>query len=529
MTTKRQNKSKRSLGSLPKGLPQRKGAKSFSDVNPFEVTHKQKRQKHVVHNRPTFKAKSTEQTLESLQRRQTQLRSTLKTSKKSNVFVDRRIGQYDPSMSKDDQMLARLVKERSRQSQRQSKFRLDDDDNDNDRTPLKLTHKGKPLNPNNMKSDVDLMSDDEDDNGNLAAVDTELHFGGGGISAENTADPYGGSANADLSRVYQHRKTELDDLIMRRKILKQEKTQTKEAQLESIEKMDEGFSELEKLLRYRKNEPKPLVRPKRTEEEVGMDDWHKEMKSMMMKPKSKASDRTRTPEEIAKEEAERLHELETRRLARMNGDFEKDDLSDISVDGKKNRKSKAKHKSKKQATHRNPEELTDSEDEADDDDKLEARFTADGLVYLDKEGKVVKKLGDKEEEEDEESDDESKEDDSDDESDESNEEKETKVPLAVGTRISGNYRAAEQYDNQETWHDGVITKVHTFPDGSVKYDLDYDDGDFEEDAIPKNVKVLEKTSEEKEKSDAKTLEEEVLQMKRKKAKEMARCVAFELF
>jgi hypothetical protein len=45
-------------------------------------------------------------------------------------------------MTHEDQMFARLVKERSRQSRKTSKFQLDDDENDD------ATHKGKKLDPN---------------------------------------------------------------------------------------------------------------------------------------------------------------------------------------------------------------------------------------------------------------------------------------------------------------------------------------------------------------------------------------------
>jgi len=53
-----------------------------------------------------------------------------------------------------------------------------------------------------------------------------------------------------------------------------------------------------------------------------------------------ATDRTKTSEEIAKEESEHLHELETRRLARMNGDFDDEDLSDIDSDNENDAKTK---------------------------------------------------------------------------------------------------------------------------------------------------------------------------------------------
>ena len=522
MGKKRDSKAKRSLSSLPKGLVQRKGAKSFVDINPFELTSRQKKPKHDVHNRPVSKAKNTKHTLESLQRRQTQLRTSIKSSKKANVFVDNRIGQYDPTMSRDDQMLARLVKERSRQSQRVSKFKLDDDGGDDD--SRFLTHKGKPMDTNKMDA---IYSDDEDDDkGNLAAVDTELHFGGGGISSEQRADPYGGGSanpNSDLANVYGvHRKTELDDLITRRRIMKAEKMQTKEAQEDTVEKMDESFAELSQLLQFRKNEKRPDIRPKPTVEEIGMNEWNMEMKQMMMKPKRAATDRTKSPEEIAKEESERLHEMETRRLARMNGDFEEDDLDDISVEGKKS--SKKQQRKKEKRAQRNPEELSDSDEEPETPEH-EAVFTADGLVYLDKDGKVVKKVGgdDDAEEESEDEVDEDSDDSSSDAQDDDNEDAIT-IPLEVGARVKGNYRVEEQFGGTESWYDAAITKVNMEPDGTVTYDLEYDDNDFEENMIPKNVRAVEKSPEEQEKGLQKKEEEDMLKLKRKKARDKARYV-----
>jgi nucleolar protein 14 len=511
MGKKKNNRAKRSLSKLPKGLVQKQGGgpSSFADINPFEVTARQKKPKHEVLNRPVAKAKTTKNTLESLQRRQTQLRSTLKSSKKANVFVDRRIGQYDPNMSKEDQMLARLVKERSRQSQRISKFRLDDDgDDDVGGGDFFLTHKGKRLDPN--QSEAIYSDDDDDDNGNLAAVDTELHFGGGGIN-KNNVDPYGGSSAADLQQVYAHRKTELDDLIARRKMMKAEKMQTKEAQVETVEQMDETFGDLSGLLRFRKNEKPPLEKPKPTQEDQEMNEWNKDLKELMMKPKRKATDRTKTPEEIAKEEAERLHELETRRLARMNGDFEEDDFSDIEVDSRK--------KKKKDKRKRNDEDLSESDDE--DEEKVTPRFTADGLVYLDKEGNIVKKAG--EEGQDDVGDENSS---SSDDGNDDGDENEVRIPLAVGQKVRGNYRAAEQYDGHESWYDGVISKVHRFPDGSIKYDVEYNDGDSEENMIPANVKPIEDPTELAEKNAVERENQEMLKLKRKIAKDKARYVEF---
>ena len=492
MGKKKGTKSKRAMGSLPRGLVHRKGSSPSEPGNPFEMTARMKRPKHPVLNRPLSKPKSTKHALESFQRRQIELRSTLKSAKKANVLLDRRIGEYDQSMSASDQMLARLVKERTRQSQRSSKFRLGDEADD------LLTHKGKNIDPNKSEA---IYSDDEDDYGNLEAVDTELHFGGG--SAKQPADPYGGSSNADLAQIYGQRKTELDDLIARRKTLKAEKVQAKEAQIETVDKMDEDFAELSNMLLFRKDQPHDYMKAASAKEEKEMNEWNMEMKQMISKPKGRATDRTKTPEEKAKEEAVRLQALETRRLARMNGDFDEDDLSDISLDGAgRAKKSSKKHR----AIGRNPDELSDSESSGGEDDHLEATFTAEGLKYVDKGGKIVERSF---------------------EADKCSELPSSEVgpgesrhrPLSVGARVQGNYRAAEQFDGREAWYDGEITKVYFREDGSLRYDVEYADGDFEEDMLPEHVRPKESLSLSKEES---VLQGRDLYLKRNKARDRAR-------
>lgn len=272
--------------------------------------------------------------------------------------------------------------------------------------------------------------------------------------------------------------------------------------------------------------------------------------------KVKATDRTKTPEEIAKEEADRLHKLETRRLARMNGDFDEDDLSDISDDdmgGRRRRKSGKKGVDKKKSSSErglNPEELSDSDDEKNGGDGREVRFTSDGLVYVDKDGKVVGKVGEEQDEnmKDTDSDDDDSEADSqsntseesssrqdlgdsgdeasanissDDESDE-DAHGVTPVQLTKGTKIQGNYRASEQYGGKENWYNGVITAVRKGADGKNSYDVTYDDGDFEEGMIEENVRLLPKSKKELDEEKAKDSEAVVAKRKKLKAKMRAK-------
>ena len=242
-----------------------------------------------------------------------------------------------------------------------------------------------------------------------------------------------------------------------------------------------------------------------------------------------------------------MHELETRRLARMNGDFENDDFSDISDDegkGKgKRKKAKSTNKKKDAKRERNPDEL-DSDEE--DDDELQTKFTADGLVYVDKKGNFVKKFGEDESDDeggqdsgDEETPEESsEEDDSDDlgdsdddasvDSDDGLSEGEESDPegtiLEVGTKIKGKYLADQQMAGKGKWYKGIIKKVTEGKDGNTLYELEYDDGDVETDVTPENVRRQKETSDEKKAEEEKRAKLAKMSSKRQKAKQKARSV-----
>ena len=143
------------------------------------------------------------------------------------------MGEQDPTMTRQEQAMARLVRERSRRSKRNTKYTLADDDEE-----AILTHGGKNMTQVNTQEYV-MLSDDE--GGDLEAMDTELHFGGGASEAKSKrnipSNPYGPSSavSTDLTQLYSRRKTELDDLIARRKLIKAERLQSKEQQSEAFE------------------------------------------------------------------------------------------------------------------------------------------------------------------------------------------------------------------------------------------------------------------------------------------------------
>ena len=575
---KRKARAKRSLSSLPKGLPVRGGNSSKTTttsnttntlVNPFEAAWRtNKRAKHNVVNRPTTnstKVMSSQSALaRALKERQTKLREEIRRSKKSNTFIDGRIGEHDPTMTSEEQTLARLVRERSRRSKRNSKFSLDDNDDDDDNNNNKntghfLTHGGKALDVQAAKHHVLLSDDDEDDKdrGQLDALDTQLHFGGGNIrsssssTARATMNHYGPnttmtdtSSSSFLQHQYTSRKTELDDLIARRKLRKAERLQSKEDQVEAFTRMDESYHELADLLQFRDKglEEQKFWKARKEGTLSQMDtelvDWEMEMKQYQSATARTvaATDRTKTLEEVAQEEAERLQTLETKRLARMNGEYggdsDDDALSDISdvedhlLDKNKSQQPRPK---KKKRDHLPDEQLEndDSDDDGSDNDDLQPRFTADGLVQVDpKTGRVVGKVdatgnfkstGNDEQDENESGTD------------------QEHVLLSAGTRAMACYRAKEQFDGHLTWHHGTIAQVHhvsqTGPSSSsssspcaVKYDVDYDDGDYENGVEAQHIRPLEKRRDEldqEEEEEEQKKQGRILQRKRQKATEKA--------
>ncbi len=282
----------------------------------------------------------------------------------------------------------------------------------------------------------------------------------------------------------------------------------------------------------------------------------------------KATDRTKTPEEIAKGRADELHALESRRLARMAGDFlSEDEFTDISDDdnevggsgnaSKKRKrrvgdKSRGKTKTKVgKRDYSNPEEM---DDEDDDDEKAGKakesgiRFTADGLMYVDQHDNVIGKVGEEEVEEgddddsDNEDDEDSEEGSDDDSTDEGHRDlggsddeasaaalssddhvDDESVADAMGEfkegmAIQGNYHASEQYGNKATWYNGTITKAYWDGGGKLVYDVTYDDGDFEEGMIAENLRPKALSKEQKAAEKDKATEIEIAKKKKLKAK-----------
>lgn len=146
--------------------------RSQRENNPFEL--KFTKQKHEIlgrkvkgiNGRPGVTRKL------GLENRARTLGVELKNKNRTSMVIDKRFGENDKSMSVEDKMLARLMKEKTKGIRSNAAFNLDDDTD--------LTHGGNALSNMDAFDDAGLEAVENDsDDGNIdASIVKYTHFGG---------------------------------------------------------------------------------------------------------------------------------------------------------------------------------------------------------------------------------------------------------------------------------------------------------------------------------------------------------------
>jgi nucleolar protein 14 len=281
--------------------------------NPFDK-FANARKKHEVLNR---RVKGEDRNMgrardKAIDERKTKLLKDYNSSKKSNVIVDKRFGESDPTMSLEEKMFLRFQREKVKSVRNSSAFNLDGGD-----TEI-LTHKGQILGNSNL-DDNDWVSSDEEGGGgrlNKQVVDS-LHFGGGlQQKRSNVAE--------EMGPVPKGRLDALQEIVMKSKLHKMQKKEAKEEQEEERSKLDQAYKELFSSSMLDFNPTGAEKKYGRSERAPGqaaeaLDDYDLSLREMTYEAKLPASERTKTAEEIALEEQKRIEELEEARLKRMKG------------------------------------------------------------------------------------------------------------------------------------------------------------------------------------------------------------------
>ena len=258
-------------------------------------------------------------------RKQSLLRQ-YKAQGRANTFMDMRFGEGDKSLSVDQKALLRFQRQREKEL---SELQRNVDQGGVETGLALLSHQGGDLGAR-------ARFEHEIDDDALGKFDAELvdqhHFGGGGdgnakVEAERTRDP-----NRPKSR-----REAMMEMIAKSKQKKAELFMAKERDDEEMERLDDAFNDIAGELFFRAPSSRSAVFVPTSDKERALHkqqsakaadqykDYNKYYKSMILEARGAATDRTKSPAEIAREEAARLKKLEASRLRRMNGEKDEEE------------------------------------------------------------------------------------------------------------------------------------------------------------------------------------------------------------
>ncbi|NWV62404.1 NOP14 protein, partial [Malurus elegans] len=273
--------------------------------NPFEV--KVNRQKFDILGRKTKNDVGLPGVSRSkaIKKRNQTLLKEYKEREKTNVFKDKRFGEYNTNITPEEKMIRRFALERQQNYGKKNIYNLNEDE--------ELTHYGQSLAEIEKLNDIVDSDSDTEEGGALSAELTAAHFGGGGGLLRKKVSSEQPDEEEDKPK---SRKELLEEMIARSKQEKQERQSRRESALELTEKLDKDWKEIQTLMA--RKTPKSEKKDKEVEKPKP-DEYDMIVRELGFEMKAKPSERLKTEEELAKEEQARLQKLEADRLRRMRG------------------------------------------------------------------------------------------------------------------------------------------------------------------------------------------------------------------
>ncbi|KAI8906713.1 nucleolar protein 14, partial [Gorgonomyces haynaldii] len=278
-------------------------AKQKRQNNPFEL--KQVSQKHEILGRKVkgVVGRPLEQKSRGIEKRKQTIGLMLKNKNRESLVVDRRFGERDASMSLEDKMLQRMMKEKVKTSKKQ--FNLEDD--------VELTHMGQSLDAIDDFNDAGLEKVDNDsDNGMIDEnVVKAIHFGGFGDEPKKSRNEI------------------MKEVIQKSKQHKRERQMQKEFDMDMMDEVDQDLDEIRGLM-VPMNAPGEndgisadrlaMIRGETERVNENLDqDYDKAVREMIYDKRARPTDRVKTEEEIANENLQKLLKQEEERVKRMQG------------------------------------------------------------------------------------------------------------------------------------------------------------------------------------------------------------------
>ncbi|KAJ5558162.1 RRNA maturation protein (Nop14) [Penicillium sp. DV-2018c] len=316
--------------------------------NPFEIKMTNKSSKFDVTTRDgntTAGGGARPGVTKSLgeERRRATLLKEMNSRNKIGGLIDRRFGENDPTMTPEERAAERFARESQRKMRKESMFNLEDDEDE-----MQLTHMGQSLTFDGP------IQDDFEAGGELGDLE-------GAESDEETSRKRKRLADGDAEDQEDfidygdeeqpgRKKTKAEvmkEVIAKSKFYKAERQQAKDDDEDLREELDKQLPDLFDALRGLKPAAKPVAEaPKHDFSDMNPEraammeqsqnknpekEYDQRLRQLTFDQRSKPTDRTKTEEEKAEEEAERLKKLESDRLRRMRGepltDDEEDDMN----------------------------------------------------------------------------------------------------------------------------------------------------------------------------------------------------------
>ncbi|PYH99527.1 Nop14-like protein [Aspergillus ellipticus CBS 707.79] len=298
----------------------------------FDVTTRDKAPKSTASQARPGVTKS----LGEERRRQTLLREMDRKNKVGGI-MDRRFGENDPTMTPEERAAERFARESQKKLRKESMFNLEEDEDE-----FQLTHGGQSLSFDEANIGDDFREGDLEKNEDS---DSELPRKRKRVFADGEDGPEDVDEAEEGEELPERKKSKhevMKEVIAKSKFHKLERQKAKEDDDDLREELDKGLPDLFDMLRGVKPPPKPeppkddlaSMNPERAALLAGESpedperEYDQRLKQLTFDKRSQPTDRTKTAEERAEEEAQRLKTLEAERLRRMRGDESSEDESE---------------------------------------------------------------------------------------------------------------------------------------------------------------------------------------------------------
>ncbi|KAI3391017.1 hypothetical protein diail_8112 [Diaporthe ilicicola] len=272
-------------------------------------------------------------------RKETLLVEMQRRNRMGGIF-DRRFGEGDPTLTPEAAAAQRFALEKQKAHKKTSIFDLEDDDE-----PV-LTHGGKSFEFDEDGELKDDFNEEFSDSGSdMSDLEDHNRKRLKRLREQVEANEEGDEKEPERKK---SKKEVMEEVIAKSKFHKFERQAAKEDDEDLRLELDKETADIRSLLmgqRMKKDADKPVDGTKdnnRVASAAGVDrhtfekDYDLAVRKMTQDKRAKPTMRTKTDEEVAEKEAERLRELEEKRLKRMRGeevsDSEEDEESEAAVD-----------------------------------------------------------------------------------------------------------------------------------------------------------------------------------------------------